>query len=220
MDQITQKNKIPVYISLVFSALIIALMALPHSQYNLLSEMNQIGPDASVEWGVVLPAMATIFTILLLVATFLLASVSYLSMKLYNFHFLGICLAILVLLESVAESLYFFLGLGHQSQGTDIIQTSNIIVYILNVAFLISYFVTFFLFIDRPFQQLKKEVDIEMEQEVKEPVQSEKKEEPTPEVVEETKKDETKDMMRKQILQMVAEGKITPEEADKFIKNL
>lgn len=210
MDQITAKNKIPVYIALLCSALLLGLMALPHSQYQLLSEMSKIKAGSMVNWDVTIPALSTIFVILLLVAIFLLASVSYLSMRLYNFHFLGASLMIMSVLEAIAESVYFITGFGKKSGDVPLIQISNIIVYLLNMFFAIGMIFAFFRYIDAPYQKLKRELDVEMPKQAEWLNQEEKKEPVS----------DDKEQMRKEILQMVAEGKITPEEADKFLKNL
>lgn len=210
MDQITAKNKIPVYIALLCSALLLGLMALPHSQYQLLSEMSKIKAGSMVNWDVTIPALSTIFVILLLVAIFLLASVSYLSMRLYNFHFLGASLMTMSVLEAIAESVYFITGFGKKAGDVPLIQISNIIVYLLNMFFAISMIFAFFRYIDAPYQKLKRELDVEMPKQAEWLNQEEKKEPVT----------DNKEQMRKEILQMVAEGKITPEEADKFLKNL
>lgn len=210
MDQITAKNKIPVYIALLCSALLLGLMALPHSQYQLLSEMSKIKAGSMVNWDVTIPALSTIFVILLLVAIFLLASVSYLSMRLYNFHFLGASLMTMSVLEAIAESVYFITGFGKKAGDVPLIQISNTIVYLLNMFFAISMIFAFFRYIDAPYQKLKRELDVEMPKQAEWLNQEEKKEPVS----------DNKEQMRKEILQMVAEGKITPEEADKFLKNL
>lgn len=210
---LTKKNFIPMIIAAFFSALLVGLLALPHSQYALLGEMSDLSNGTSTpNWGVTVPAIFTVFVIILLVFSFLLASVSFLAMRLYNFHTLGVIELFFIGFETVLEGGYFFSGLGHEiEKGVSVIQWPNILVFALNLLFFASYLVTYILFIQKPFKALNQSLDVQLKEE-------EKEEKATQTSQPEEKKDLTKEEMNKYILKLQEEGKLTPEEALDMLK--
>ena len=129
-DQIKMKQMIPDFVLLFVIALLFGLMALPHSQYSLLSEMSILstGGNTTLDLGIVLPSIFPLFVVLCGAATGIFALLCLIINSFYTFHFVNKVCVILGGVTGVLELLYLFFGLGNAlPDGTEIIQEGNVV---------------------------------------------------------------------------------------------
>ena len=221
--QLRKENYIPVVISLVFSVVLFLLFLLPHSQYSILGEMTALNSNVTLEGEplklnvmTVLPAIFTLFVILLNSVVFLLSVLALFMDMLFNFHLVN---KINLIIASVAASLevaYLFTGMqGVFDDGTHVIEWPNYITVILSVIALVSLYITYFKFVDKPY----KEVMAKAKEKAK-IYQAEEKREEKEHTQAESIMANANDDMQKMVLKMLSEGKISPEEADKLLKEI
>lgn len=218
--QLRKENYIPTILSLSFSVVLFLLLLLPHSQYSLLEEMTLLNDTNSIEGQplelnllTIIPAILTLFVILINSVIFILSLLAFFMDMLFNFHLLNKINLILASVLTLLEVSYLFVGInGVFDDGLRVISFPNYITVILTVLFLISLYITYFKFVDKPYQSVMKSV--------KEKLALNKK-------VEINKEDQAKEIvsnmnddMQKTILNMLAQGKITPQEADDLLKKI
>lgn len=218
--QLKKENFIPIYIALGFSVLMLIFMAIPHSQYNLLGEMTALNNNVDANGELlplniftVIPSIATLFTIIFLAVIFLLSIVSLFFDRLYNFHFIATIIFIFFFLAVISENLYFIFGLqGQFDNGEKVIAPFNYVTPILtNLAF-IGFVFTYFKFIQQKYIKIKHEMNTSF-------ITSqafETKDEPQ----EKTIVKQTNEDMKKMILDMLSQGKISSEEAYKILDEI
>lgn len=214
-NQLKKVNYIPVIIALIFNALIFLLLLLPHSQYSLLNEMTALNDQSSstINWLTILPAIFTIFVILFSCINFVFALLALFMDRFYNYHFVNKILFILIILTSIFEYCYFFIGInGVFDDGSKVISYGNIITIILYTLYLIAYIYTYILFIEIPYKKIMEEVKTTLSKKTN--IKSETK---IPENIIAT---ETVNDMQKMILDMLEKGKISSEEANKLLNEL
>ncbi|MDD6241184.1 MAG: hypothetical protein PUA93_06365 [Eubacteriales bacterium] len=236
-DQIKMKQLIPDFVLLLTMGLLFGLMALPHSQYQLLGEIGSLsdGANTSPDLGILLPAVFTLFVILCGVATALFALLCLLLNSLYTFHFVNKVCAILGGITAVLELLYLFFGFGHElKDGTEIIQAGNIVTAVLFVTGFLVFLVLFLQLISKPFLAIKREMmntpsspstpyHEEEKEEEAEPAEESRQEEneKTKSVTSPSlKSDASEKKLRQVILEEVASGKLSPEEAAVLLEKL
>ncbi len=219
-SQLKKENFIPIYIALGFSLLMFIFMAIPHSQYSLLGEMtalnnnvNEQGELLPINIFTVIPAIATLFTILFLAVIFLLSIVSLFFDRFYNFHSVATVIFIFFFLTVISENIYFVFGLqGQFDNGERVILPFNYVTPILtNLAF-IGFVFTFFKFIQQKYMIIKHEINTS----VISSHTNEMKDEPQ----EKTIVKQTNEDMKKMILDMLSQGKISSEEAYKILDEI
>lgn len=209
LDQLKKQNYIPNIIALIFSGMMFALMALPHSQYDLLSSMTLLNQGETLNLFITIPAILTIFVILLYCIVFLMSLLSLFMERFYNYHFISIVNSFVILCCVLTQSGYFIVNIiGYFQKKADILSFGNVITIILNVLFLVSYIYTYKRFISQPFKELMEKAK-EMKEDCKEET---KKEVPI--------KTEVKNDSEKQVLDMLSDGKITSEEAMKLLHEI
>ena len=218
--QLRKENYIPVILSLSFSVVLFLLLLLPHSQYSLLEEMTLLNDTNSIEGQplelnllTIIPAILTLFVILINSVIFILSLLAFFMDMLFNFHLLNKINLILASILTLLEVSYLFVGInGVFDDGSRVISFPNHITVIITVLFLISLYITYIKFVDKPYQSVMKSV--------KEKLALNKK-------VEINKEDQAKEIvsnmnddMQKTILNMLSQGKITPQEADDLLKKI
>ncbi len=227
-DQIKMKQMIPDFVLLFVIALLFGLMALPHSQYSLLSEMSILSTsgNTTLDLGIVLPSIFTLFVVLCGAATGIFALLCLIINSFYTFHFVNKVCVILGGVTGVLELLYLFFGLGNAlPDGTEIIQAGNVVSVVLYLVGFIAYVVLFALYISKPFLEIKREMmntpsspttpyhDVEEEE-----VETKPEEKVTS--ASSSDKNEAQKKMREVILEEVASGKLSPEEASTLLEKL
>lgn len=218
--QLRKENYIPTILSLSFSVVLFFLLLLPHSQYSLLEEMTLLNDTNSIEGQplelnllTIIPAILTLFVILINSVIFILSVLAFFMDMLFNFHLLNKINLILASALSLLEVGYLFVGInGVFDDGTRVISFPNYITVILTVLFLISLYITYFKFVDKPYQSVMKSVKEKLALNKKEEIN---KEDQAKEIV-----SNMNDDMQKTILNMLAQGKITPQEADDLLKKI
>lgn len=237
IDQVKPRQLIPDIVLFLSMALLFGLMALPHSQYELLGEMNHLTNNTgeTVNWGTLLPALFTFFVILLGVITALFAVLSLLITRFYTFHFVNNVSVVLACLTTILQLFYLFFGLGKTlDYGDNIIEVGNIIATVILVVGVVAYIFLYAILIEKPFLEIKHEMMAtpsspsspyrrqEEEEQGDNDMEEEKKEDT--EVQEETSNksgdEEAKKKLRDLVLKEVASGEISPEEASKILENL
>lgn len=228
-DQLHFKEYLPDIIVCLYTAILFGLMALPHSQYALLNEMNDLSSSETVNWTYALPGMFTLFEIMVMVATVLLGICGALSNRLYNYRFIMVLVSVFATLQTILEILYFSFAVGKTFEdGTPLIEAWNIVCFVIHILGYVAFLVTFILFVDKPYRKIREEMKNtpveEAPQRVVEetPVEEEpKKEEKVEEKKPESTQDKTiNDKMEQMILEEVASGKISPDEAAEMLKKL
>ena len=218
--QLEKKNFIPVFIALGSTLLLFLFMLLPHSQYSLLGEMtalntniDQNGNLLPLNLNTVLPAIFTLFVILISSVVFIIALLSLFMDRLYNYHFVTKILWIMYLLDVILESLYFFTGLnGVFDNGEKVIEPFNIITFIFCLLSFLAYAITYHFYIERLYKKVKNTIN---KTPIDEPSHS------TRELPQEERiAKETHEEMKKTILDMLSQGKISSEEAYKILKEI
>ena len=91
--QLRKENYIPVILSLSFSVILFLLLLLPHSQYSLLEEMTLLNDTNSIEGQplelnllTIIPAILTLFVILINSVIFILSLLAFFMDMLFNFQ--------------------------------------------------------------------------------------------------------------------------------------
>ena len=163
---------------------------------TLLNNTNSIeGQPLELNLLTIIPAILTLFVILI------------------NIHLLNKINLILASILTLLEVSYLFVGInGVFDDGTRVISFPNYITVILTVLFLISLYITYFKFVDKPYQRVMKSVKEKLTLNKKEEIN---KEDQAKEIV-----SNMNDDMQKTILNMLAQGKITPQEADDLLKKI
>lgn len=212
-NQLQKVNYIPVIIALIFNALIFLLLLLPHSQYSLLGEMTSLNDQSRINWLTTLPAIFTIFVILFSCINFVFALLSLFMDRFYNYHFVNKILFFSNIFTGIFEYCYFFIGInGVFDDGSKVISYGNIITIILYTIYLITYIYTYIKFIEKPYKKIMKEVKTTLSKESNINKEIEKSEKV---IAKETVND-----MQKMILDMLEKGKISSDEANKFLNEL
>ena len=221
--QLRFQNFIPVILLLAFSALLLGLFAIPHSQYALLGEMTALnsnitetGEPIALNWGTILPAIFTMFAFILLIVQFCFGVLSIFMYRLFTFRLVTLVSLISFSVELVLEVLYFAIGFnGKFNNGDSVLDWGNTITLIVNIVGYLSYIITYFIFIEKLFQDVKKGLK---------PYIQLQRDERKKERKEISQKDEVvnseKFFMKNTIEKMVEQGKLTREEADKIIREL
>ncbi len=205
MDQLKKQNYIPNIISLLFSLLMFGLMALPHSQYAILSEMTLLNKGDTFSTFTVLPAIFTVFVILFYCIVFLFSLLSLFMTRFYNFHFVSKIILICSFISVELELLYFLFGLrGTFDDGSKVIGYGNIVTVCLNFLFLFAYLFSFLKWISHPFHQISFLAEKSLSTE-------ESRKEEHEETVSSNNKEQNDS--EKKILDLLSEGKISSEEA-------
>jgi hypothetical protein len=168
--QLSWKNFLPSIVLLFFTPLILGFMALGHSQYALLGEMQDM-QSASSNLPLAVAGTSTVFVLVFLAVNFVLGVSNLLVSRIYNFRFLNLVDLISLSIETVLETLYFIFAL----QGTVVPKGEetaiplslpiNALAFALNLLLWIGFFVTFLLFVEKPYQVLKKKADERAKQE-------------------------------------------------------
>lgn len=213
IDQLKKQNYIPNIISTVFSLMMFGLLALPHSQYDILSEMTFLNNGDSFSLFTVLPAIFTIFVILFSCVVFLSSLLSLFMTRFYNYHFVSKIILICCVVSVALELLYFFFGLkGTFDDGSKVIGAGNIVTVCLNGLFLFSYLFSFVKYISHPFHEISLLAEESLQKE-----ESFRKEEEKKKVTFQEKDEKDSE---KKILDLLSNGKITSEEALKLLHAL
>lgn len=211
-NQIEKKQYLPNIVSLIFSASLFLLMMLPHSQYELLNELStQAGSAETLNMYVVLPAILTIFIIIVYCFVCMMSLLSLFMSYFYNFHFVSKGILFTSTIAFVLQSVYFFVGLnGVLENGERIISVGNIIVYILSLIFIVFFYYLYHIYIEIPYKRIKLEA--------RKHVHEFKND--TPIYQEEKPIKENKNDLEMTVLNMLQKGKITADEARKMLEEI
>lgn len=234
-QQLKKKNYIPAIITIVFSALMFLLMLLPNNQYSCMEKMTIIGNGnldsegnlIPLNLNIVLPAIFTVFVIICYCFVFLMSVLSFLMSRLYNYHFVqkvNLGFSTLAVLLQIA---YLISGInGSYEDNSKVISWGNILTTILNVLFLTAFFITYFKFVSKDYHLVKQEAKKLIDENEVDPYYSIvdeedlKQKETTIEKKEETKEENSNEDPQLLILNMLKEGKITPDEASKLLSQI
>lgn len=224
-NQIEKKQYIPNLISLLFSISMFLLMMVPHSQYDLLNEMLTLSNKETINLCVILPSIATVFVIIAYCFAGMMSLLSLLTSYFYNYHFVSRGILIASWISVLLQSFYFFSGLGGVlDNGVRVIAAGNGVIYFLNLLFLGVYTYFYFRLIENPYQKIKREAAVHLnEKEEKTETSSLVAEEEKREEIVEKKeeiKENAKEDLQKTILKMVSEGKMKVEDANNILQEL
>lgn len=211
-------NKIPSYLALLFSTVILILFCVPYSRYSLLSAMTDGKLDsANPNWSITIPAILTVFLILFIVAIFLLALVSCFYDTIYGLRTISLVLLCISVVSCLVEIGFFITFiLAKTETGKKLFVGYNVIPFVFSMLFYIAYPNLFYFYVEKPYQVFKASIENKIETEVKENYEKKKKTEET--AVSSAK--EANDELRDFVLHMLSEGKITEEQAKKMLDNI
>lgn len=156
IEQVKKEGHISSLFSFFGMGLMFALFALPHSQYELLSDMTKISKDTgNSDLRIAIPAFFTIFVILFSVVVALLGLVSLIVDTIYTLHSVMMFTIPLAILQLISEAGYFFSALGLDINGEKLIKPFNIVTFIIDILIVVTILVTYILFVRIPYLKFK-----------------------------------------------------------------
>ena len=163
MKKLTFIHYLPGVVCILCALAVFGLMAIPSSQYELLSlmaKLNEMTTDTQqlINLRVAVPGLMVIFNLLWLAALILLSVITLFASDIYTmkqFHNFIFPLPLLILVNSI---IYFAVGYGVAIEKTMIVSSFNIIYLIAVLLFTTAYYSLWYRFIRTPFLELKKDV--------------------------------------------------------------